>query len=107
MISFSICSLAAGFVGGQGHRAEGELLAQAPRDSVSRAERQPPSRRSPASVGSERSAVSGFSISTVSPELEKSASKMMSASRIWPVSGLTRVGPMAKPALAVIQRNVL
>ena len=37
----------------------------------------------------------------------KSASKMMSASRIWPVVGFTREGPIAKPALAVIQRNVL
>ena len=38
---------------------------------------------------------------------KKSASKMMSASRICPVRGLTRLGPMAKPALEVIQRNVL
>ena len=37
----------------------------------------------------------------------KSASKMMSASRIWPVVGFTRDGPIAKPAPAVIQRNVL
>ena len=40
-------------------------------------------------------------------EVMKSASKMMSASRIWPVMGLTREGPIANPALAVIQRNVL
>ena len=36
-----------------------------------------------------------------------SASKMMSASRISPVSGLARDGPMAKPRSVVIQRKVL
>jgi len=37
----------------------------------------------------------------------KSPSKMMSASRIWPVRGFTRDGPIAKLMPAVIQRKVL
>ena len=40
-------------------------------------------------------------------ELRKSASKIMSASRISPVIGFTRDGPMANAAPAVIQRKVL
>ena len=103
---------------GDGHRAEGQLLGHPAAQSQQRrrGSAQWPERQA-ASICSDvlgpglsrRGCRRTCPISYVlaANAAMKSASKMMSASRIWPVIGFTRLGPMAKPALEVIQRNVL